>query len=241
MNNKTTITFSVITIIIGFMLATLFLINKEPIVRDTRDIWEIREDLKKEQELQRSLLNEIDQADALLEDYEDSTRDSKQAALRKQKEELEKKIGLTEVKGEGVVLKVEPLFSELLVGETYKSIPPQLLSRLINDLNRYGAEAIAVGNERIISTTPIRSVNQMTYVNNSPLPPLPLEIKIFSANPQKLYNHMLVSQVNDDFAIENLGITLSLKEKLTLPPYDIPLRIKYLEPVEAANQEKVKG
>lgn len=34
-----------ITLIVGFMIAVQFQTIKEPVVRDTRDTWELREDL----------------------------------------------------------------------------------------------------------------------------------------------------------------------------------------------------
>ena len=42
---------TVITFIIGFMIAIQFQTVKEPVVRDTRDTWQLREDLVKEKEL----------------------------------------------------------------------------------------------------------------------------------------------------------------------------------------------
>ena len=51
MVNRATINFTLITIIIGFMIAVQFQTVKEPVVRDTRNIWELREALTKELEL----------------------------------------------------------------------------------------------------------------------------------------------------------------------------------------------
>ena len=225
-------TFTVIMMILGFMIAILFKTVQEPVVRDTRDIWQLRKDLQKEQELQSKLLAEIHNVEQVLEEYKKKDQDSKVKALKKQLESLKKEVGLSEAKGPGVILTIEPLMTNLLEGNGYNSVPPELLSRLINELNRYDAKAIAVSDQRIISISPIRWVNGRTYVNNTPLPPLPIEIKVLAENAKKLHDHMIVSQSVDDFAIVNLKLTSVIKKEVVLPAYDEPLRIKFMEYVE---------
>ena len=50
LKGKNYISMSVITLIIGVMMAIQFQTVKEPVVRDTRDTFELREDLVKEKE-----------------------------------------------------------------------------------------------------------------------------------------------------------------------------------------------
>lgn len=241
MRKKRFLVFFMIATVLGFMLAIQFQTTQEPVVRDTRDIWELRQDLKKGQEFQSDLMDEIINVDRILKEYEGSTQKSKVEALKEQKEELKTRVGLTELTGSGIVLKVDVLFNDIVLGQAIDSIPPELLQRLVNELNRYNAEAISIADQRIISTTPIRNVNNLTYVNNSPLPPLPIEIKVIAKNAEKLHNRMVVSQSIDEFAIEGLEIISSKKSKVTLPPYTDPLRIKFMEPVESINTAKEKG
>jgi uncharacterized protein YlxW (UPF0749 family) len=238
LNNKR-LTFSLITVVIGFMLAIQFQTTKEPVKRDTRDLWELREDLEKEQKLQSELILELRQVDKLLKEYSGSTEVSKLEALMQQKEDLKKKVGLTKRTGKGVVLTVEPMVGDFMLGQPLSSIPPLLISRLINELNRYHAEAIAIGDQRIIATTPIREVNNVTYVNNSPISPFPVKIFVIAKDVERLNNYLKVSPVIDDFALENFELTSTTKSKVTLPPYSEPLRIKYMEPV--SNVEMKKG
>lgn len=93
LTKKTIWHFTLVSLIIGFMLAVQFRTNNEPDVRDTRDIWEIRQDLKKEQELHKQLLNEIRKYEETLEKYEQQRSESKGAILRQTVEELKKKLG----------------------------------------------------------------------------------------------------------------------------------------------------
>ena len=47
LGDKKYISMAFITLIIGFMMAIQFQTVKEPVVRDTRNTWELREDLLK--------------------------------------------------------------------------------------------------------------------------------------------------------------------------------------------------
>ena len=60
LKGKNYISMSVITLIIGVMLAIQYQTVKEPVVRDTRDTFELREDLVKEKERYLSLSREIE-------------------------------------------------------------------------------------------------------------------------------------------------------------------------------------
>ncbi|WP_017753636.1 DUF881 domain-containing protein [Calidifontibacillus oryziterrae] len=231
--DKKVITLTIITVILGFMAAIQFQTTQEPNVRDTRDIWEIRAAIEREQELITELYQEIRNKDETLKKYEEAPYYSKQQGITKQLEELKKKIGLTELKGSGIILTIKPSFNEMLVGRGYKTVPPELLIRLINELFRYQATSVSIDDERVIATTPIRDVNGKTYVNNTPIGPLPIEIKVIAKNPEKLHNQMQVSQIVDEFfALENLELTSALQQEVVLPAYDAVLRNQFMEPVE---------
>jgi len=237
MSNKRKGTLTIITIILGFMLAVQFQTIREPVERDTRDIWEIREDIEHEQRLISELYKEIRAKDEVLRKYEEAAYNKKYEGITKQLEELKEKIGLTEVKGPGIILTIQPSFTQSLIGEPYHSVPPELLIRLVNELFRYKALAVAIDNERIIVTTPIRDVNGQTYINNTPLGPFPIEVKVIAENAEKLHNQMQVSQLVDEFfALESLELTSTLQEEVILPAYEEVIRNTYMKPVESANK-----
>ena len=70
MGDKKKISMTVITLIIGFMTAIQFQTVNEPVIRDTRDTSQLREDLVKEKELYLSLVREIRSNDERIEKYE---------------------------------------------------------------------------------------------------------------------------------------------------------------------------
>ncbi|WP_258000379.1 DUF881 domain-containing protein [Bacillus sp. Marseille-P3661] len=237
MGSTSKLTLTTITIILGFMIAIQFQTIKEPEVRDTRDIWEIREDIEREQKLITDLYREIRNKDETLKKYEESAYYSKQEGLTAQLEDLQEKIGLTELTGPGIILTIKPSFNNTTIGHPYKSVPSDLLIRLLNELYRNQAISVSIDNERVIVTTPIRDVNGRTYVNNSPLGPFPIEVRVIARDAKKLHNQMQVSQIVDEFfALENLELTSTLHQEIILPAYDDVLRNKFMQPVEPVTE-----
>jgi uncharacterized protein YlxW (UPF0749 family) len=231
--NQKKLHFTLVAMIIGFMLAIQFRTTQQPVVRDTRDMWELREDLKKEQELHAQLLNEIRKYEDALESYEQKRSDSKGAVLRRTLDELKKEAGLTEVVGSGIVLNVQPLYDETYVGPIVETVSPELLKRLVNELNMYGAEEISIANQRIVNTTVIRDINGVTKIDGYPINSFPFEIKVIAKDDEKLYNRLKASTLMEDFVAENLQLIVSEPlHRVVIPPYDGSLRIEHMEAVQ---------
>ncbi|WP_138415002.1 DUF881 domain-containing protein [Aquibacillus sediminis] len=211
---------SLVCLLTGIMVAIQFQSNQEPKQRDTRDLWEIRTQLQKEQKRQLELYQEIAETEEILQQYQDQSEQELVQTLNDTIQDLKQKVGLTEVVGSGVVINVLPMVDETNYLQTYPTVSPELLNRLINELNTYGATDIAIENERIIHTTPIRLVNGKTYVNNRPLPTGPLEIKVLTNNPERMLDHVQVSQSRDEFALEYLDLQTEISERIILPKYE---------------------
>jgi uncharacterized protein YlxW (UPF0749 family) len=230
------LSFSLIAAIIGLMIAIQFQTVREPEVRDTRDTWQLREDLMKEKELQSKLLLEIRSNEEKIAKYETERQLSKEEILRETLDELKIEAGLTKVTGPGITLSIAPAFNLIGDGDNVPSVSPDMLKRLLNELNMYGAQDISVDGERVINTTVVRDINRVTKINGHSLNRFPLEIKVIAANAQaaeKLYNRMKVSTVAEDFFIDNLEVTVNRPEnKLVIPAYQDTIRIRYLESVK---------
>lgn len=235
-DNKKNISFTLITIVIGFMIAIQFQTVKEPAVRDTRDTWQLREDLLKEKELQLKLIREVRSNEEKIAKYETKLKQSKEQVLRDTLEELKVEAGLTDVEGHGIILTVEPAFEDLLIGKTVTSVSPDLLKRLINELNMYDAMHISIDNQRVINTTVIRDINNETKIDGYSLKHMPFEIKVIAENEkaaEKLYNRMQVSKSVDEFFVDNLKVRVTKPEGLiTIPAYDNTIRIRDMEPMK---------
>jgi uncharacterized protein YlxW (UPF0749 family) len=234
--DKKKLSFTVITAVIGFMIAIQFQTLNEPIVRDTRDTWELREDLLRQNELQLKLMREVRSNEEKIAKYETQRKQSKEQVLRETLDELKQEAGLTDVKGYGIVLSIEPAFEELLLGKKAETVSPDLLKRLINELNMYEAMHISIDGHRVINTTVIRDINGETKIDGHPIKTLPIEVKVIAENKkiaEKLYNRMQVSQSADDFFIDNLRVKVKMPENMiTILAYDDPIRIRNMEPVK---------
>ncbi|WP_157967837.1 DUF881 domain-containing protein [Paraliobacillus sp. X-1268] len=239
MSTKSKIILALIFSCIGFMIAIQFQSIQEPKERDTRDMWEIRTQLQAEQETQQELYQQLDELETTLQEYKDNAEQDQINTLMESVEVLKMEAGLTDKTGRGITITINPVFEESNEEQVYPSVTPELLNRLINELNNYGATDIAIGNERYIGVTPIRNVNGETYVNNRALPDIPFVIKVLSNEPERLLDYMEVSQSKDDFSIENMEFDINVEDTVTLPSYDgnIDLEIVELDETNEAGEE----
>lgn len=84
------IRFTIVLLIIGFMLAIQFNTVQNPETRDTRDIWAIRQELSKETETHSELLSEIYVLDQTILKYGNMVSESAELALEDTVEQLKK-------------------------------------------------------------------------------------------------------------------------------------------------------
>lgn len=229
------IRFTIVLLIIGFMLAIQYNTVQNPETRDTRDIWAIRQELSKETETHSELLSEIYVLDQTILKYGNMVSESAELALQDTVEQLKKDIGLVEHTGPGIIIKVEPSLESVALGQPVEGISPDLLIRLINEINRFKANDIEVDGKRIIYSSPIRDVNGKTTVNNIPVRNAPFTIKIGTStfeDAQKMYNQLEASTIGDDFYIDNLKLKIGKPEQnITISSYDQALNNQFLKEV----------
>ncbi|MCD4838441.1 DUF881 domain-containing protein [Neobacillus sedimentimangrovi] len=234
---KSRLSFTLIAVILGFMLAIQFQTVKKPEERDTRDIWQLREALLKEKEIQANLITEIRSNEEKLAAYESSREQSKEKTLRDTLQELKIEAGLTEISGAGITLVIEPVLEDPGIGSVTKhTVPSELLRRLLNELNMYQAKYVSIDGQRIINTTVIREIQSETKIDGHSIKSLPIEVKVVvndMEGAEKLYNNMQVSKSRDEFFIEGFRLNVSTPSpSITVPAYENPIRIRYMEPVK---------
>ncbi|MEH7414190.1 DUF881 domain-containing protein [Neobacillus drentensis] len=234
---KVKLSFTLIAALVGFMIAIQFQTVKKPVERDTRDIWQLREALLKEKEVQSNLLSEIRSNEEKLSAYESKRKQSKEQALKDTLQELKIEAGLTEITGPGITLLIEPVIEDVQLGTlVHDSVSPELLKRLVNELNMYEAKYVAIDGQRIINTSVIRDINGETKIDGHSIRRLPIEVKVGVDDmntAEKLSNRMKVSKARDEFFTESLRLTVSAPNPdITIPAYDNPIRVKYMEPIK---------
>lgn len=237
MGKKKNISFAVIALIVGFMLAIQFQSIQKPEVRDTRDTWQLRDDLNKEMELQSRLIKEIRSNELKLADYETERTQGQEQTLRKTLNELKEEAGLTEKTGPGVTIQISEVDDNLILDNFEPTLSPPLLRRLLNELNMYGASHVSIGGQRVINTTVIREIAGETKINGRSLRKFPVEILVITEDykaAKNLYNRLLVSNAVEEFFIDNLKVNiLQPSTSITVPAYEDTIRIRNIESAKA--------
>ncbi|WP_062319808.1 DUF881 domain-containing protein [Halolactibacillus sp. JCM 19043] len=226
---KQTVILAAAAFFIGVMISLHLSIEEEPKTRDTRDLWEIRTALLEEQERQQVLQEELNELKNIQADYEDNVYVTQTQTLRNQISALQDQAGLTEMTGPGVELTLVADFEQASETEGFPELTSELLNRLVNELNVYGAEHLAIGAERIVNHTAIRDVMGRVYVNQRPLRDLPITILVLTEEPERLINYMEVSQAINDLAIHNIKLTMDEKQTITVPKYSDELTLNYVK------------
>ncbi|MFX3674188.1 MAG: DUF881 domain-containing protein [Paenisporosarcina sp.] len=225
--------FTFILLIVGFMLAVQYNTVQQPEERDTRDIWEVRQELSRERQLHSELLTNIQSVNQTITKYENLQSKSPAQALNETLDNLREKAGLTEVTGPGLILSIEPSLEAQALGQNITGISPDLLVRLINEINRFKGHHIDVDGKRIVHSTPIRDINGQTTVNSLNVRTPPFKIRIGTdtlEDAEMLYNHLHSSMIADDFFIDNLSLTIGepIKE-LKIPAFSQTIENNYLK------------
>jgi len=227
------IVFTLSTIILGFMLAVQYNTVQQPESRDTRDIWELRQELSSERKLHSELLTKIRDVNETITKYGNLQSESPAQALNDTLATLKEKAGLTEVTVPGLELTIEPSLEAIAFGQEVTSISPDLLVRLLNEINSFKGQYVSIDGKRIIHSSPIRDINGQTTVNsvNVQTPPFKIRIGINKyEDVEKLYNHLQSSMITDDFFIDNLYLTIGEpQEQINIPSFDQTFKNNYLK------------
>ena len=233
MHRSQKIVFSIVTLLIGAMLAVYFKSTPEQPIRETRDMWEIRMQLQNEQNTQQYLQNELNELKSVQSQYQSASEQVQVEALRESMDRLRKKAGLVEITDPGILIQLVPIDQADDDNESIEpELTPELLSRLINELNSYGANHISIENERHTNMTGIRYVGDRIHINQRPLAELPLSVKVASDDPDRLLSYIEVSQSRDEFAMHNIQFVLERKDNIEIPAYDGKFQLQHIEIIE---------
>lgn len=215
------------------MMAIQFQANKDTEVRDSRDINEIRIGLLKERERSQLLLLEISKYDQLLYQYETSRNKEDQVSniMEKELQRIKRLAGFEDIVDQGFVIRIQEM--EIDDNQEYIFTPlvyDDDLRMIVNELNAYGAKAIAINEQRMIASSAIRNVGERILVNTVPIKS-PYEIKVIG-DSSILIPALRLAGLEEYFMIVNHSIQYETKELLRIPAYTQRLDRIFLEPVK---------
>ncbi len=217
-------------VIIGFALFFLSMMltaqiksmsNSEEIIQGKRET-QLADDLITLQRKYDDLKKQYDDSTAIVEEYQNNSASNNTliSSMKEQINSLSLMAGTTDLKGEGVVIKLNDganatnadARSDTLVHDS------DLLT-VVNELKAAGAEAISINGQRIIATSAIRCVGPVIQVNYQKVA-APFEIKAIG-NAQYLESAMTIKNGVVDMLKEyGVDISISRQNDIHIPKYE---------------------
>ncbi len=220
---------TLVSLILGLMLAAQFK-NVQKIGGNVsrQRTEELTEYIKKLEFDNESLSNRISEYEAIISDYENTSQDE---TLINELTKSKSQAGLLPMEGPGVVVTVDNLYIDSWDGgQMVQNVHYDDLLKLVNELNAAGAEAIAINNERVISTTEIRNAGDYIVINTN-RHSVPFEIKAIG-NPENLEAALkLLGGVVDNLS-QILDIRVRTEPKISIPRYEGTINYRYAQPIQ---------
>ena len=208
------IIFMIVFIILGIIVSVQFrTTGNEKKQKDSiiSKVEKLKIELKSEKELGLNLQKNIDKNVIMQDEYMKSFVNNKNdIELKKKWESIKIKAGLTEVKGEGIVIILNDSTLKTNENIMLSIIHDSDLLVILNELKKAGSQAIAVNGERVIAKSE-QICNGPTIRINKKRYPAPFEIKAIG-DPTILYNSINFSNIAEN--MRKSGITIDVnKEK----------------------------
>ncbi len=223
---------SIILIIIGIGIGLFFSAQwktKQTRVSDSLSpylsLQNTRDDLTKEQE---SLKNEINSLQNKIKDEEAKLK--KYNSNRDKLDELDKDrelAGLTEVKGEGVVIKMDDSKNILVSSDSIAHAAD--LRDLVNLFNGLSVKAIEINNERVVFATSIDCIVNTVMINLTKTT-APFTIKVIGDSKKisdALKDENNLSDLHKRIKENGLIFDISTDQNITIAPYNGSYNIEY--------------
>jgi uncharacterized protein YlxW (UPF0749 family) len=223
-----------VCMILGLMLATQFKnvqnVGGNVSLQRTQELTSQIQKLNQDIVSQQGIIGDLEKR---ISEYENAAKDEGKIndTMYKELERSRILAGLTELEGPGVIVTVNIVpVTDWGEAGIVRNVYYEDLLMLVNELNAAGAEALAINNERIISTTEIRNAGDYIVINTN-RHSAPFEIKAVG-NPETLEASLkLLGGVADSLG-EELEIKIKREQKIRIPKYSGTLQYDYAVPVQ---------
>lgn len=149
-------------------------------------------------------------------DIENNEKNSE--LLEQELVETEKYLGYTELKGEGIIVRLDDT--------DYKQVESSDILSLVNELRLAGAEAISINEERVVSTTEIVNVDTRFIIINGKRIVAPYEIKAIG---DKKYLESAISIKGgyvDEIKAKEITINYTVEDNVVIPKFSGKLSLQ---------------
>ncbi len=190
---------------------------------------ELIEELAKLNQKYNQLEKEYTESKKVVEEYEMNSTDRSEliSSMRNQINSLSIIAGVSDVKGEGIVITLED--GDVAMQNSTRTdtlVHDSDILTVVNELFVGGAEAVSVNGERIIATTQVRCVGSVININDSRVAS-PFVIKAIG-NSQHLESAINIKNGVKDL-LSNLGIKVNVERKtdITVEKYSGNISFMY--------------
>ena len=140
-------------------------------------------------------------------------------------------LGLTEVKGSGIIIKLDDnreVNAEDVIDISSYVVHDGDLLHIVNELFNAGADAISINGKRIVQTTAIMCDGNIIRINDE-IVGVPIEIKAIGY-PERLYYNVAVRQGGYLKLMARDGVVVDIEkaENLTIPKYKGVYKHQYI-------------
>ena len=184
---------------------------------------ELRTELSDWKNKYNEVQDRLRETESKITEYQSQISNSEESSniLEKDLSETEEYLGYTNLKGEGIVIKLED--------NDFKQIERWDLLQLINELKLAGAEAISINDERVISTTEIATVGYQFILINGNRVPSPFIVKAIG-NKKYLESAITIKGgYLDEMIVNEKTISYTVEDEIEVPAYDGKLSFDYVE------------
>lgn len=190
---------------------------------------ELLTELQKAKEQYETLKENYDESQKIVEEYKtnSSTNDTLISSMKSELEQSSILAGLTDVKGEGVVVTLEDSTDTTLSQEAGLVHDTDLIS-VVSELKAAGAEAISINGQRVIATTAIRCVGPTIQVNSIKVAS-PFYIKAIG-NSKYLESALNIKNgVASSLKSYGIKVDIETDKSITIDKYDNTLKFRYAQ------------
>lgn len=180
------------------------------------------------------LKGDYEKSESIVEEYKEnvSNKDILFATMSEELDKAELLAGLTDVKGEGLLITVEDSTTEYsdLTAEAGLVHDTDLTS-IVTELKAAGVEAISINGQRIIATTAIRCVGPTIQINSTKVAS-PFYIKSIGDSDYLESALNIKGGIVDSLRGYGLNIKIERQNNIHIDKYDLTLKFKVAEVVK---------
>lgn len=221
----------ILTIAIFIQIKTVESITNEEGI-SLNDNSELKDEVLRWRQAYRDAYNQLEDAEERLEEArtQAATDNIVDAEVENQIKKNNALLGLTEVKGSGVIIRLDEnreVKEEDIIDLNSYLVHEGDLIHIINELYNAGADAISINGKRIVNTTSILCDGNIIRINDE-IVGVPIEIKAI-CYPQALYNLKRKGGYLSLMASGGVIVEMEESDDITIPKYEGVYKYEYIQ------------